>query len=282
MYDDPGVLRAGSSSVGPSSEGEEDEEEPRAYWNSEEDSELKKLVKKDGVGDWVGKATRFSSARSANSLRKRWAKLEDDEIDSAALSTQHATSPSEAQERVKVWNTRTRRALAGMSAQNLTLRPASIGLDSVNAWHVSVHHNKLTETPLPFVCIGAPRRENLQRYLSDHPEMVIYDGQDQGDEFSVSAHPEDSEPVREDRKRTFWTDAEDEELANLVAKRENPDPSACEHLKPLVECFHFTVRLLVRNACRWQRKSSYRLDCRRGRLFNWTICKRSSQAVVRE
>ena len=50
--------------------------------------------------------------------------------------------PDDGQERIKVWNTQTHRALAGMSA---------------------------------------PRRENLERYLSEHPEMEIYDGQDQRD-----------------------------------------------------------------------------------------------------
>ena len=34
-------------------------------------------MKKYGVGDWVGKASRFTTSRSANSLRKRWVKLEE-------------------------------------------------------------------------------------------------------------------------------------------------------------------------------------------------------------
>ena len=62
--------------------------------------------------------------------------------------------------------------------------------------------------------MSAPRRENLDRYLSEHPEMEIYDGQDQVD---VAASR--SVSSGEERKRTYWTDEEDEELAKLVAKR---------------------------------------------------------------
>lgn len=66
--------------------------------------------------------------------------------------------------------------------------------------------------------IGAPRRENLKRYLSEHPEMELYAGQDQ------DGHPSYSEKrasVREDRQLAIWTDKEDEELAKLVAIRKS-------------------------------------------------------------
>lgn len=97
-------------------------------------------MKKYGVGDWVGKASRFTTSRSANSLRKRWVKLEEEGLAHPGSSTLPVTKLSEGQDkRVKVWNTQTRRALAGMSA---------------------------------------PRRENLKRYLAEHPEMQIYTGQD--------------------------------------------------------------------------------------------------------
>ena len=45
--------------------------------------------------------------------------------------------------------------------------------------------------------------------------MELYTGQDQPD------HP--SYKSREDRKRTFWTDVEDDELAKLVETREKVD-----------------------------------------------------------
>ena len=70
--------------------------------------------------------------------------------------------------------------------------------------------------------MSAPRRENLKRYLSEHPEMEIYDGQDQVDVVASrdgSAQSRDCDSVPEERKRTYWTDEEDEELAKLVAKR---------------------------------------------------------------
>ncbi len=171
VHNDPGGTKSGGPPRAAGSPGKE--EETRSFWTTEEDAELSKLVKNHGVGDWVGKAARFSSTRSADSLRKRWLKLEDEE----------KAKQDEGQERVRVWNTRTRRALAGMSA---------------------------------------PRRENLKRYLSEHPEMEIYDGQDQVDVVASrdgSAQSRDCDSVPEERNRTYWTDEEDEELAKLVAKR---------------------------------------------------------------
>ena len=50
--------------------------------------------------------------------------------------------------------------------------------------------------------------------------MEVYTGQDlQADEASTREGVQN----REDRKRTFWTDVEDEELAELVDKCESQE-----------------------------------------------------------
>lgn len=117
VHSDPGGTKAGGAShavASPKSstsrpERREEEDEARVLWTPEEDAELAKLINMHGVGDWASKAARFSTARSANSLRKRWSKLEDEG------ASKFVTKLSDGQERVKVWNTRTHRALAGMS-----------------------------------------------------------------------------------------------------------------------------------------------------------------------
>ena len=68
------------------SESEEDEGESSddsgaanggGSWSAAEDAMLTKMCEKEGTGDWVAKASRFTAGvgRSASSLRQRWAKL---------------------------------------------------------------------------------------------------------------------------------------------------------------------------------------------------------------
>ena len=138
--------------------GPKGEDEVRQFWTEAEDAQLVSLVRQYGVGEWTAKSQVFATARSANSLRKRWTKIEEEEIQKGGVP---GAGPDE---RVKVWNRVTQRALAGMSA---------------------------------------PRRSNLARYLQEHPECEVYNGQNEGE-------------GGEARTRTFWTAAEDEELTRLA------------------------------------------------------------------
>ena len=78
------------------------------------------------AGAWL------STGRSANAIRKRWTKLEED---AAALEPV-------SDERVKIWNRKTERSHAGSAA---------------------------------------PLRANLAKYLRDHPDCEVYNGQDDED-----------------------------------------------------------------------------------------------------
>ena len=116
-----------------------------------QDLELAEAVRKTGPRDWANKQQMLSSGRSAGAIRKRWTKLEED----ADLASRRGGLTAGESDRVRVWNTKTLRLLAGASA---------------------------------------PRRENLQKYLKEHEDMEVYSGQDQaqedddsdGDEFEVA------------------------------------------------------------------------------------------------
>ena len=143
-------------------------EEEQGGWTLTEDLELAEAVRKTGPRDWAGKQSMLSHGRSANAIRKRWTKLEED-AEGAAVS---------GDERVRVWNKKTHRMLAGASA---------------------------------------PRRDNLQRYLREHPDMEVYADQDQEsdsdeDEFVEPASPAwlkgiDIGTKLEARDETGWYEA---------------------------------------------------------------------------
>ena len=60
--------------------GPKGEDEVRQFWTEAEDAQLVSLVRQYGVGEWTAKSQVFATARSANSLRKRWTKIEEEEI----------------------------------------------------------------------------------------------------------------------------------------------------------------------------------------------------------
>ena len=112
----------------------DDEGEP-GVWSVAEDRELIGLVRQHGPRDWSSKESMLSTGRSANAIRKRWTKLEED-----AAALEPAAGASD--ERVKIWNRKTERSHAGSAA---------------------------------------PLRANLAKYLQEHPDCEVYNGQDNED-----------------------------------------------------------------------------------------------------
>ena len=131
------------------------EEEVQGGWTLREDLELLEAVRKTGARDWAGKQAMLSHSRSASAIRTRWARLEED-------------AETAGDQRVRVWNKTEHRMLAG----------------AVRALHFPLSHS-FSHTILKSPCAeqSAPRRENLQRYLREHPDMEVYAGQDRESEY---------------------------------------------------------------------------------------------------
>ena len=76
----PGHLQrtGGSDEESASDEDSSDDSSGGGSWSAAEDAMLTRMYEKEGTGDWVGKASRFTAGngRSASSLRQRWAKLD--------------------------------------------------------------------------------------------------------------------------------------------------------------------------------------------------------------
>ena len=74
-------------------------------WTKDEDDELKGMVRDEGAGGWTAKAARFSTQRSANSLRNRWngrlgpgtqpLRLEEEEAEEEAESAESEAESAE-------------------------------------------------------------------------------------------------------------------------------------------------------------------------------------------
>ena len=126
-------------------------QQERLVWNALEDAQLARLVRLHGPGGWDGKSAAFTTARSASALRRRWQKLED-------AAQENGVSMGE--ERVPLYNTATKRKVAGGSA---------------------------------------PRRDHLERYLQEHPEYEVFQMEEEEEEQEEDEEEDEEEEEEEEK-----------------------------------------------------------------------------------
>ena len=209
-------------------------------WTKEEDAELRQLVEKHGVGNWGPIETEFSTGRSSDAVRKRWHYVLADSDDDTAPSTaakqptaasaaaipaskwaieedlelvrlvqEHGATSGKWDPMAEQFSSKFSAARSGGSLrgrwQRLEDEAAAVGSTAmdmrINLW------NKTEKVIIKGE--NAPRRQDLAKRLSEHPEIEVYTGQNGQQQLK---------PSIDSLGRSSWTTEEDGELTKLVEK----------------------------------------------------------------
>ena len=179
-------------------------------WSTAEDEQLRGMVKAEGPGDWIGKATRFtaSEGRTASALRKRWAKLQVANGGSAPNPKPAANKPAASSVPKALPKKRAREEPTGgavLTAEK-NCKLCRIGRGQCRHWNRPGH----LQSGLPAPAKAAPRAPAAAPSSSSSEE--------EEEEESDSGSETEGAP-----RCQAWSEAEDRELKRMCAKEGEGD-----------------------------------------------------------